>query len=106
MAKRNLSGKDLLLYRGNGETTGAETFDLMACLESNDINQGSNTLTAGTKCGTLKLPGTKNASVSFSLIPYLDADATEVSLDTMDADYKSGTESGVVIFQLLSVSLL
>lgn len=89
MAQRQLAGSKFLLYRGNGETTN-ETFDLVACLTSNDINQTSSTLSAETKCGTLKQQGTKDATVPFALIPYLSAEAGNVAMETLQEDYKSG----------------
>ena len=66
-----------------------ETFNLVACLRSNDISQTSTDLSTETKCGKLKLPGTQDASISFELIPILGAAATKVSLTTLQNDYKN-----------------
>jgi hypothetical protein len=82
MAERPLSGKDLLLYRGTG-TGSPETFELVACLTSNDINQTKSQISTETKCGTIKLPGTKSATVPFAFIPYLSPDAGKVAMGTM-----------------------
>jgi hypothetical protein len=92
MAERPLSGKDLLLYRGTG-TGSPETFELVACLTSNDINQTKSQISTETKCGTIKLPGTKSATVPFAFIPYLSPDAGKVAMGTMQTGYENDTSS-------------
>lgn len=92
MAERELAGKLLLLFRGNGEPTN-ETFSLVACLTSNDINQTSSTTSTETKCGTIKLPGTKAATVPFSFIPRLSPEAGKVAMETLQDDYKNDVVS-------------
>lgn len=86
MAERQLAGKDFFLYRGNAEVD-TETFDIFACSESSGINQSNSDLSAETNCGIIKLPGTANSSIDFSIIPVLSPDADKVPVLTLQADF-------------------
>lgn len=80
---------------GTGATATAvlgEMFKLMVCIESNTISQSSNVNTTETKCGTVKLSGTKDASVNFGIIPMFSPAAGKVALETLQADYETGED--------------
>lgn len=92
MAERQLAGKDLLLFRGNGEATN-ETFSLVACLTSNDIAQTSSSVQTETKCGKVTLPGPQSVTVPFAFIPNLSPAAGKVAIETLQNDFKTGQVS-------------
>jgi len=71
---------------------GTTQYNLVACLTSNNINQGSNVISADTKCGTKKLPGTSDATIAFDIVALLDPDGNKISLAALQADYKMQAE--------------
>lgn len=90
MAERQIAGNKLPLWRGTG-TGSPETFELMACLTSLSINQGSNTISTPTFCGVLKGSGDNAVSINFDIVPLFDAASGKVGFDDLQADYKAHT---------------
>jgi hypothetical protein len=88
MTERQISGSKLPLWRGTGTGT-PETFDLMACLTSVGVSQGSNSITTDTFCGTLSSGGTNNATISFDIVPVFQSASGKVTFAQMQDDYKN-----------------
>ena len=90
MAERQLAAKSMLLYMGTGAGS-PEIFELIACSTSHGLNQSSSPITTETFCGQLSVPGTKDATAPFAMIPNIDPAAGKVALDTLQTAYAAGT---------------
>lgn len=76
MAKREINGKDILLFI---DPAGGEDYDLIICLTSNSINMTSEVINSSSKCGTSSSPGTDTNDVPFEGNFWADPDTGKIS---------------------------